>query len=457
MNRYHPAIPAVANANPGRRHRHPHPGCAGFGSHPRFGRRRYGRPRTSTSSIRWTGPIHINGAKRGGCAGGRAPRHRSGRVRLHPDRSGASGSCAISILDPDIVNWRLTARGAVSEPDARVTVPYEAFPGSIGVQPGEPEVQAWKAREAALAEAGGIALTPQPIGAQPAAVCGPSGSHKDDCLRTIPPRGEWWQHGCSADAGRHEDHVPLLRGRLRPVRRRRALRPGRRRGVRQPPSRSARWSPCAPASSPVPAKAWSRRMSRGNDEIRDIEPTRFHQTIGLPLKNSGEIPIYVTYLESEKIGALENLSEDLTLAAPSRVLIQMIDYIQAEHGLTRRAGVHPGQRRRGSARGAGCGCPELRGDGRSEPRCVRQVPQLRELSHARGAPAGAPFSPRSSRARRCSVGPGAPRTHPVPPVESLPPASSHDRRLARGPGELPESEGDSRRSSRIISRRPALG
>ena len=33
-----------------------------------------------------------------------------------------------------------------------------------------------------------FALPPQPTGALPAAVCGPSGSHKDKCLRTIPPR-----------------------------------------------------------------------------------------------------------------------------------------------------------------------------------------------------------------------------------------------------------------------------
>ena len=41
---------------------------------------------------------------------------------------------------------------------------------------------------AQLGEAGGVALPPQPIGALPAAVCGPNGSHKDKCLRTIPPR-----------------------------------------------------------------------------------------------------------------------------------------------------------------------------------------------------------------------------------------------------------------------------
>ena len=52
-----------------------------------------------------------------------------------------------------------------------LTVPFEAFPGSIGVLPGLPEVQAWKAREADLAAAGGVVLGPSTGGALPAAVC----------------------------------------------------------------------------------------------------------------------------------------------------------------------------------------------------------------------------------------------------------------------------------------------
>ena len=46
------------------------------------------------------------------------------------------------------------------------------------------------------------------------------------------------------------------------------------------------------------------------------------------------MPAFLTYLDGEKIGALENLSEDLTLAARA-ALIDMIDYLQREHGLTR--------------------------------------------------------------------------------------------------------------------------
>ena len=38
-----------------------------------------------------------------------------------------------------------------------------AFMGTVGVLPGEPELETWLKREKALADAGGVALTPQPV------------------------------------------------------------------------------------------------------------------------------------------------------------------------------------------------------------------------------------------------------------------------------------------------------
>ena len=43
-----------------------------------------------------------------------------------------------------------------------VTIPYEAFPGSIGVLPGLKKLVTGKKREADLAAAGGVVLTPDP-------------------------------------------------------------------------------------------------------------------------------------------------------------------------------------------------------------------------------------------------------------------------------------------------------
>ena len=51
-----------------------------------------------------------------------------------------------------------------------VTVPYEAFPGSIGVMPGLPEIEEIKAREAGLAAAGGVVLGPSGAGALPSRI-----------------------------------------------------------------------------------------------------------------------------------------------------------------------------------------------------------------------------------------------------------------------------------------------
>ena len=74
--------------------------------------------------------------------------------------------------------------------------------------------------------------------------------------------------------------------------------------------------------------------TKGNDEIRDIEPTKFYQTEGIPVKDAGTELEYYKYLGGEKITNLSNLSESLTLAA-RHALLQMIDYIVDEHGLSR--------------------------------------------------------------------------------------------------------------------------
>ncbi|MEL6482375.1 MAG: acetamidase/formamidase family protein, partial [Pseudomonadota bacterium] len=72
----------------------------------------------------------------------------------------------------------------------------------------------------------------------------------------------------------------------------------------------------------------------GGPQIKNMEPSSFHQTIGYPLKDEGEVPVYHTYLDSQPIAGLTNLSEDLTLAARNAVRA-MVSHIQRVHGLTR--------------------------------------------------------------------------------------------------------------------------
>src|SRR5688572_8460506 len=72
----------------------------------------------------------------------------------------------------------------------------------------------------------------------------------------------------------------------------------------------------------------------GGEQLKAIAPERFYATVGFPLKAQGEVPAFLTYLDGDRIGALENLSEDLTLAART-ALIEMIDWLEREQGLTR--------------------------------------------------------------------------------------------------------------------------
>ena len=331
MNRYHPAIPPVARANPG--------------DVIIFHTRDALDSDLALDSVAddlsaidlnlvhpMTGPVYIDGAKRGDAL-------EVELLEIVPDEYGYTvslpgfGFLRDLYTDPYLVNWKITNLGAVSDQMPGITVPYEAFPGSIGVLPGEPEIQAWKAREAALAEAGGVVLTPQPTGARPAAVCGPQGSHKGDCLRTIPPRENGgnmdvqqtqvgtkilfpcFVDGCGLFAG--DVHYAQGDGEVSGT----AIEMGAVVHVRTRILKGKGKDLDAPQVS-------------GNDEIRNMEPTRFHQTIGMPLKAAGEVPPFVTYLDSQKIKDLENLNENLTQAA-RHALVQMIDYIQREHGLTR--------------------------------------------------------------------------------------------------------------------------
>lgn len=134
-----------------------------------------------------TGPVSINGAERGDVIEVEI-------VDIAPDEYGYTviapgfGFLRDVFTEPYIVNWRLTRNGAVSDGMPGITIPYEAFPGSIGVMPGEEELDKILKREADLAGAGGVVLTPSGPGALPADLCGEGGKYVDRCLRTIPPR-----------------------------------------------------------------------------------------------------------------------------------------------------------------------------------------------------------------------------------------------------------------------------
>ncbi len=122
-----------------------------------------------------TGPVHINNARRGDAI-------EIEIVDIEPDQYGYTviapgfGFLRDIFTEPYIVNWQLTRNGAVSPQIPGVTVPYEAFPGSIGVLPGDSEIDIILKREADLAAAGGAVLTPSGAGGLPSNLCGEGGA-----------------------------------------------------------------------------------------------------------------------------------------------------------------------------------------------------------------------------------------------------------------------------------------
>jgi formamidase len=72
----------------------------------------------------------------------------------------------------------------------------------------------------------------------------------------------------------------------------------------------------------------------GPSRLLDIPSKKFYATTGFPIKSKGEIPPHLEYLDAKKISKLENLSNDIYLAARN-ALLEMIDYISDTYGYTK--------------------------------------------------------------------------------------------------------------------------
>ena len=330
FNRYHPMIPPVARAKPG----------DVIVIHSRDALDSDLRLDSNVDDLAavdlnyvhpMTGPVHIEGAERGDVLA-------ITLLDIEPDQYGYTvivpgfGFLRDVFTEPFLVNWRVSRTHAESDQMPGVRVPYEAFLGSVGVLPGDAEVDAWLKRETDLGAVGGVALPPQPIGALPSDICGPDAPHKDKCLRTIPPR----ENGGNMDVQQMQvgttlllpcfiDGCGLFVGDVHYAQ-----------GDGEVSGTAIEMGAVVKLSTEIRKGMGSVIKGpevEGGAQIKAIEPSQFYQTIGYPLKTAGEIPAPLKYLESEKIQNLENLSEDLTLAARD-ALLKMLAYIQREYGLT---------------------------------------------------------------------------------------------------------------------------
>ncbi len=332
MNRYHPAIKPVASARPGQLIL--------------FETRDALDSELNVDSLGkdlaavdlnlvhpLTGPVFIEGAQRGDVLAVTL-------VDIDPDEYGYTtiipgfGFLRDLYTEPFIANWRLNRMEAVSDQVPGVAIPMNGFMGTVGTLPGFPEVDAWVEREAKLGEAGGFVLPPQHTGARPAAVCGPNGSHKDKCLRTIPPR----ENGGNMDVKQmvvgttlllpcYVDGCGLFVGDVH---------------YAQGDGEVAGTAVEMGAKVTVRTQIRKGMLSmirggphfEGGSQIKKLEPDRFYATVSYPLKNVGEVPPQHKYLDSAKLAGLSNLNEDLTAAARNS-LIDMIDWLTKNKGLTR--------------------------------------------------------------------------------------------------------------------------
>jgi formamidase len=279
-----------------------------------------------------TGPIYIEGAKRGDVLAIKL-------IDINPNEYGYTtlipgfGFLPDMFPDPYVANWKLNRYEAVSAQLPGVRIPMNGFMGSVGVMPGEEEVEKWLARETQLGAAGGVALPPQPISARPAEICGPKGSHKDKCLRTVPPR----ENGGNMDVKQMVEGTTLLLpcyidgcgffiGDVHYAQ-----------GDGEVAGTAIEMGAVVTVSTEIRkgmASLVKQPMFEGGSQIKKLEPDSFHAVVGYPLKKAGEVPPQWAYLDSEKIKPLTNLSNDLTLAARNS-MIAMIDWLMATKGLSK--------------------------------------------------------------------------------------------------------------------------
>ncbi len=331
INRLHPAIPMAARAKPGATIVFHTRNATDFDLNPNaLPDPRDGEAGGTVHPL--TGPVHIEGAEPGDVL----------KVRILDIAPGpwaftiiaSIGFLGDTIEGPLRVLWKLNRDYAVSDDLPGVRIPNRSFPGIVTVLPGPDQLAEMMKREAELLDAGGSVMPPTHVThASPREVCGEGGSHAGECLRTIPPR----EHGGNLDIRYLQTGVSiylpcylpgcgLALGDLHF-----AQGDGEVSGTALEMDATVTLTTELIKDGP--------RLDRGPhyegpSTLLDIPSRAFYATTGFPLKEKGDIPADMRYLEAEKVAELENLSKDISLAARN-ALLEMIEYISRTYGYTK--------------------------------------------------------------------------------------------------------------------------
>ncbi len=333
INRLHPDIPMVAEADPG--------DPIVF-----FGRDAFDltldpdefssaktMPREGVGIVHaLTGPVYVRGAKAGDVLAVTIEALEPAKVGW--TEAGPFGFAGDQFgTDERFIVWRINDDYAVSDALPGVKIPNASFPGVVTTLPGNELLAEVLARETELLELGGAVMNPDPDEAEPATLCGVEGTKSAECLRTIPPREHGgnmdiryittgttvylpcFVDGCGLAVG--DFHYAQGDGEVAGT----AIEMGGRMTV------TTRIVENAPDLSHGP-------HFEGPASVLRIPSKRFYAVTGFPLKEKGSVPADLAYLDSPKIAALSNLSSDINLAARN-ALAAMIDYIVSEYGYDR--------------------------------------------------------------------------------------------------------------------------
>ncbi len=332
INRLHPAIPMAKRAKPGATIIFHTKNASDFNldpeapPDPRKGDAQFGTVHPLT------GPVYIEGAEPGDVL----------KVRILDIAPGPWAYTLISsigfvsdkIAGPLRILWRLNRDYAVSDDLPGVRIPNRSFPGVVTVLPGPEQHAKMMAREAELLKAGGAGLPATYVThASPKEICGEGGSHAGECLRTIPPR----EHGGNMDIRYLQAGVSIYLpcyvegGGLSIGDLHYAQGDGEVSGTALEMDATVTLTVELIKDGPNLGRG---PHYEGQSTLLDIPSRSFYATTGFPIKEKGEVPPDMKYLESEKIAGLENLSKDISLAARN-ALMEMIDYISETYGYTK--------------------------------------------------------------------------------------------------------------------------
>ncbi len=333
INRLHPDIPMVADADPGERIVFVGRDAFDLTLDPDEISSADGLPREGVGIVHaLTGPVFINGARAGDVLAVTIE-------AFEPDDVGWTEAGPFGFAgdqfgtDERFIVWRINGDYAVSDALPGVRIPNASFPGVVTTLPGASLLADVLEREKQLLESGGAVMGPDPEEAEPSSLCGSEGTKPTECLRTIPPREHGgnmdiryittgttvylpcYIDGCGLAVG--DFHYAQGDGEVAGT----AIEMGGRMTV------TARVADDPPDLTHGP-------HYEGPAAVLRIPSERFYAVTGFPLKERGSVPADFAYLESPKIAGLGNLSRDINLAARN-ALAAMIDYIMSEYGYDR--------------------------------------------------------------------------------------------------------------------------